>query len=1277
MPQTQLLSVAEVAPTSQEVPINHADATLPERNSNSLIPKSPGVQNGTYTPLSDHNTAENVTAVRVSPVSPKRRKVTIPLSPLLSQQDDAKVLLAEASSLGHVPLLAIEPYPTQTPAPVVDILGISTGQDSCPRASLQVRTDAPAHAVSTTPPQAPDDLEKQVYLENGKSATIENNVQDSLSKLSNHETLNAGSVPVRETTDIPFPIIQTRKKSPTALQPQLALVPPILCKLTPLDYPTHLHDCQNTPSSPITSEGEDDDNDNNGAIISSATSPDTSGLLPDDVRPDTNQVKVLDKTDLLLRMSDPSTQLRLEDELARKDNESPYNEITLTKNDVTERLQDPQDVDIIRNENHADKRGGGEFTDQIETSKQRSVDQKYEESLPSVSVTRTSKLEPGEDPSRHVGSPVGEISQSIVATSTNDLPPSLDGPVLSNEHNNGTSATLPSSKTNSQEDNPPAPNIALIPDILAKPRAAPPSVPENVQIGNLVTGNREAAMSALISGTRINADESSSPSVPSRTLISPRSKDAYDFAQRDTTGVEFKMSVDAMDVEGLSQAPIATAEQDDSILDDGRSINPETESTRLVPVPGNAEAETSVSDGTKIVVDSNQETVILPVDSGLSVSTEMHQPSFALIKVLDEKRRKEKERRRLAKVVFAEGSLSDNSQFNHLRPTGLRPQFTRFPQEVAKFLSYSTKKRVHEESTAAQPTQVGRQRSSSTSVPHGHQYSKKDYLTPYFQLEAFEQPLQNLLHQSHKTLLTTNHQLVFKEQQTKKVYRRIQKLQDKGLWSLRQPARVREPPRKLCHWDYLLQEANWLSVDFKQERRLKITQCKILVDMVMEWHAAKPEERRFLCVTQPPLSRQKDLQPKSQRHERQDSDGQPAYMAANTNVREDRVMQDGNIMEGLQILTPTLCDGLDGIRTKLESISERDEKFNSREECGNPERSEFEWDSGEEDTGVFSHLEIPPVRLFTLGPEETIFQMPATHSANEILSELPIQIPPTFPMDASILDNQVEESWQMQIIPVSKLCVAKLVLNDEGPPGKKSRYEYQENYNLFAEDSDSEDSSVCHMKPSSFTDMPGKLSNKPVPIPPESTTVALFNPDFKHILNRMQGHNFKPPGYMPPPSFFENRLASQWLPSEDEKLKDLVQRYPQNWALISTFMTFKGDIQSAPDRRSPWECFERYLQIEPPTADFMKSPYYKGIQQRLDISGKASVPGSITGNLPNGNGGSGSSTPTIRRRGNAPLRVERRKNTKFVHLFESMRKLAKRRELSITKQQNGGFGNPS
>ena len=50
---------------------------------------------------------------------------------------------------------------------------------------------------------------------------------------------------------------------------------------------------------------------------------------------------------------------------------------------------------------------------------------------------------------------------------------------------------------------------------------------------------------------------------------------------------------------------------------------------------------------------------------------------------------------------------------------------------------------------------------------------------------------------------------------------RISDLKRKGLWSVSRLPKVHEPPRKKAHWDYLLEEMQWLATDFSQERRWK------------------------------------------------------------------------------------------------------------------------------------------------------------------------------------------------------------------------------------------------------------------------------------------------------------------------------------------------------------------------------------------------------------------------------------------------------------------------
>jgi len=53
------------------------------------------------------------------------------------------------------------------------------------------------------------------------------------------------------------------------------------------------------------------------------------------------------------------------------------------------------------------------------------------------------------------------------------------------------------------------------------------------------------------------------------------------------------------------------------------------------------------------------------------------------------------------------------------------------------------------------------------------------------------------------------------------ILQRIGELQKEGMWSDKRLPKVREPDRKKSHWDYVLEEASWMQMDFIQERKWK------------------------------------------------------------------------------------------------------------------------------------------------------------------------------------------------------------------------------------------------------------------------------------------------------------------------------------------------------------------------------------------------------------------------------------------------------------------------
>ncbi|XP_069071436.1 E1A-binding protein p400 isoform X5 [Pleurodeles waltl] len=61
------------------------------------------------------------------------------------------------------------------------------------------------------------------------------------------------------------------------------------------------------------------------------------------------------------------------------------------------------------------------------------------------------------------------------------------------------------------------------------------------------------------------------------------------------------------------------------------------------------------------------------------------------------------------------------------------------------------------------------------------------------------------------------------------VHQRIAELRKEGLWSPRRLPKLQEPPRPKSHWDYLLEEMEWMAADFAQERRWKMAAAKKLV----------------------------------------------------------------------------------------------------------------------------------------------------------------------------------------------------------------------------------------------------------------------------------------------------------------------------------------------------------------------------------------------------------------------------------------------------------------
>jgi len=328
--------------------------------------------------------------------------------------------------------------------------------------------------------------------------------------------------------------------------------------------------------------------------------------------------------------------------------------------------------------------------------------------------------------------------------------------------------------------------------------------------------------------------------------------------------------------------------------------------------------------------------------------------------------------------------------------------------------------------------------------------------------------------------------------------------------------------------------------------------------------------------------------------------------------------------------------------------------------------NETESESYADDEELLSPLSsTPPAGLFSLGFNDVVMKINWTPSCGAMLRELPAYEP--------IIDGSTDVTplafVEPPILPVSKFVNGKLVSQVRGPPRKRSRYDY-----------DSED------EPSTPPSRPGTSAEHSMPstpgrrlfhrndLPPESTEVALFNPENRHIRDRLQAaHQFRPPTEFPMPSvsFFENRSSSQWLWEEDQKLRALVKEYTFNWSLVAQQLALPSLFVAGSGRRTPWECFERWVQLEGLPAEMSKTQYFRTYQSRLEQAQRTvAAQHQAQQQLLQQQAQNSQSIPnqTPRRRTTQPIRVERRRENRHLAIIDGMRKLARKRESLAHKQ---------
>ena len=485
---------------------------------------------------------------------------------------------------------------------------------------------------------------------------------------------------------------------------------------------------------------------------------------------------------------------------------------------------------------------------------------------------------------------------------------------------------------------------------------------------------------------------------------------------------------------------------------------------------------------------------------------------------------------------------------------------------------------------------------------------QKDYLVTLFTAQASAQqpPLNALLGSAHKTLTTANHYLEFHEQQDCRILKRIYHLQNSNRWSLRQLERSIEPQRPTTQWDILLGHMKWMQTDFREERKWKLTIAKNLADWCAEWVASSSGRRASLqIVKSKAMFKSRAL----------NSHATPVSLA---NSRRSR---SGSTPELIHSTEDDLSDVME------ETIPHLDV------------------------------MKVPaPATVFSLAPEDVVFSLDKTPVSDKLMAELPLYQPLNNIAEINLEGNVLDRSWNIPLVPISKFATGKMLIRAPIVSRKRSRYEYEE------DDDGQEDLSTAKFLSS------GHASD---PIPAEKDDVALFNPENKHIIDRLHAaHAFRPPSEfsMPSQSFFESRNSSQWTWNEDDELRRLVKEYAYNWSLISSSLSTPSLFTSGAERRTPWECFERWVSFEGLPGDMSRTQYFRTWHSRRDTARSLMNQQIATTQHQQA---TNTSQTQIRRRTAEPMRVERRRNSKHLALVHAMQKVAKKKETTLQKQQHG------
>lgn len=456
-------------------------------------------------------------------------------------------------------------------------------------------------------------------------------------------------------------------------------------------------------------------------------------------------------------------------------------------------------------------------------------------------------------------------------------------------------------------------------------------------------------------------------------------------------------------------------------------------------------------------------------------------------------------------------------------------------------------------------------------------------------------PLIKLIPMAHKALTTDIMNNALNEGRITVVSSRIEELRRLGLWSLRQPKHFVDAwEHEPSHHRTLMAEAKWMQADFKEGYSYKIAVCTTLAQAVADyWNYGD-----VCCQKRAPIKHT----PADYEQPRNDEKQKDAQSSLNQSPSsEDLPTHD--VVSSTIIKTATGCPDLvqDSEGSKQKNVMKVAHEGNCSEQFLLPE---------------------------------------ATFSKEANLST---------EADVSLQDEKKADEKQLRIIAVDPF---KLTLSFQDlKPVERAILKDAPLYTGLQSCNNNDTSlpfvptskSLVTLEDDHFL----KLVERQL-IDEEQSLVQLSKRRGMFYGNR-RSHYLKPP---PAPSlrYLQNRTPTIWLPEDDQELVKNINAYAYNWELISANMNCRPSMSyvSNIERRTPWQCFERFVQLnEKFSFNDLKGPRAHTVQQWLMEAHKFQQ----------------RQNRRISPLGVGPESIQRgHKRLRWASMFEAMRKCIKKRE---------------